>query len=64
MGVDKPSYKSQVPDYVLSRFDEKERVCLQPWVDSAADAIKMLAKHPLDMVRNRYTRKSIEAICP
>jgi PTH1 family peptidyl-tRNA hydrolase len=63
MGVGKPAYKSQVPDYVLAPFNEEERECIEAWVKHAAESVNMLLSHSLEEVRNRYTIKSIETLC-
>jgi len=55
MGIDKPTYKSQVADYVLSQFNKEEQQHLSQWIESAAKASLELTKHPLNIVSSKYT---------
>lgn len=63
IGVDKPAHKSQVADYVLADFSPQERQCLDALVSYAAEALDALLRVPLEEVKSRYSRKSIEAMC-
>jgi len=55
MGIDKPIYKSQVADYVLSPFNQEEQQNLSQWIESAAIASLESTKHPLNIVSSKYT---------
>jgi len=55
MGIGKPTYKSQVADYVLSQFSKEEQQHLSQWRESAAIASLELTKHPLNVVSSKYT---------
>jgi len=55
MGIDKPAYKSQVADYVLSTFSKEEQQNLSQWIENAAIASLELTKHPLGIVSSKYT---------
>jgi len=57
MGIDKPQYKSQVADYVLSPFSKEEHQNLSSWIEKAAKATLELTKHPLNIVSSKYTVK-------
>jgi len=61
MGIDKPIYKSQVADYVLSPFSEEEQKNLSPWIEKAAKATLELTQHPLNIVSSKYTIKKIKS---
>lgn len=60
MGVDKPEHKSQVVDYVLGNFSDKESKILTPWIEHTARAIKELQSKTLNEVKSRYSLKSFE----
>jgi len=55
MGIGKPVYKSQVVDYVLSRFTPEEMRVLPQWIDHAAKAALELTRHPVDRVASLYS---------
>jgi len=58
LGIGKPTYKSQVADYVLNPFNNEERQHLKQWIESAAKAVLELTKHPLNIVSSKYTIKA------
>lgn len=57
MGIGKPSYKSQVVDYVLQNFTPDEMRVLPQWIEHAARATLALTQDPLDKVATRYSVK-------
>ena len=61
MGVDKPSYKSQVADYVLADFSVEEEKKLAGWIAYTASAVKELKSKTLNEVKSRYSLKSFES---
>jgi len=61
MGVDKPSYKSQVADYVLANFSVEEEKKLAGWIAHTAYAVKELKSKTLNEVKSRYSLKSFES---
>jgi len=61
MGVDKPSYKSQVADYVLADFSLEEETKLAGWIAHTASAVKELKSKTLNEVKSRYSLKSFES---
>ena len=60
MGVGKPEYKSQVVDYVLGNFSNKEEKVLKGWINHTVQAIKELKTKTLDEVKSRYSLKSFQ----
>jgi PTH1 family peptidyl-tRNA hydrolase len=62
LGVDKPTIKSQVADYVLAPFTQEERKVLPDLITYAKEAVEALLRYSLDEVKTHYSRKSIEAI--
>jgi len=62
IGVGKPEYKSQVADYVLHDFSQKECVMLDKLIDYVAKASKHFIEEELVFVQSNYTLKSIESI--
>jgi PTH1 family peptidyl-tRNA hydrolase len=59
MGVGKPEYKSQVPDYVLHDFSDQESEHLDAWIAHTAQACLALTRQPFDEVRTRFSRKAL-----
>jgi PTH1 family peptidyl-tRNA hydrolase len=55
MGIGKPTYKSQVADYVLSQFSKDELENLPQWIEKSAKSVLELTKHPLNIVSSKYT---------
>jgi len=60
MGVDKPTHKSQVADYVLHDFSKEESEVLKPWIEHTSSAIKELQKSSLEEVKSKYSLKSFQ----
>jgi PTH1 family peptidyl-tRNA hydrolase len=60
MGVGKPTYKSQVADYVLHPFSDNEEKVLTGWIDHMVHAIKALQSKTLNEVKSRYSLKSFQ----
>ena len=60
MGVDKPTHKSQVADYVLHDFSKEENELLNPWIEHTTSAIKELQKSSLEEVKSKYSLKSFQ----
>jgi len=61
MGVDKPTHKSQVADYVLHDFSKEENEVLKPWIEHTSSAIKELQKSSLEEVKSKYSLKSFQS---
>jgi PTH1 family peptidyl-tRNA hydrolase len=57
LGVDKPEYKSQVPEYVLSNFNEEEQKKLENFVDYAANVALAFVDTPLIELKSKYSKK-------
>jgi len=55
MGIGKPEYKSEVANYVLSQFNEKEQQHLSQWIEDATIASLELTKYLLNTVSSKYT---------
>lgn len=62
MGIGKPLYKSQVADFVLSRFSEDEQQYINEWVEYTQKVILELEHHTLEAIKSKYTLKSIESL--
>jgi len=62
VGVGKPEHKSQVADYVLHDFSEKEAERLTQLIEHTAKACKALISEELNEVKSLYSLKSIEAL--
>lgn len=60
MGVDKPAYKSQVADYVLSDFSKEEHEILEPWINHTAAAIKAFKTDTLELIKSKYSLKAFK----
>ena len=61
MGVDKPTHKSQVADYVLHDFSSEENPILDAWIEHTASAIKYFKENSLNEVKSRYSLKFFES---
>ena len=59
MGIGKPPFKSQVPDYVLHDFSDEEAKHLDAWITHTAHACLALTRQPFDEVRSRFSRKAL-----
>ncbi len=55
MGIGKPIYKSQVVDYVLSKFTSEEMHVLPKWIEHASKATLELTRFSVDRVASLYT---------
>jgi PTH1 family peptidyl-tRNA hydrolase len=62
VGVDKPQYKSQVADYVLSDFSSIESSKLDMLINHCAKACIELQNVSLNDVKSFYSLKSIDAL--
>ncbi len=62
VGVGKPEHKSQVADYVLHDFSEKEKKRLNALIHHVAEACKALRVEGLNVVKSNYSLKSIEQL--
>lgn len=51
-------HKSVTSDYVLSRFDPREREVMQETVASAADAVECWLRHEVNTAMNKFNRKA------
>jgi len=62
VGVGKPEHKSQVADYVLHNFSEKEEHLLEALIHHVSSACKALLCEELNEVKSKYSLKSIEGL--
>lgn len=60
MGIGKPEHKSQVADYVLHPFSQKEQAIVSVWIKKAADAVELLLVSPLEEVSSKCSLKALE----
>ncbi|NOZ90409.1 MAG: aminoacyl-tRNA hydrolase [Epsilonproteobacteria bacterium] len=60
MGVGKPEYKSQVADFVLNNFSDKEESIIDGWIDHTVEAINQLQNRELEEVKSKYSLKSFK----
>jgi len=62
IGVGKPEHKSQVADYVLHNFSDKEQSEIDRLIVHVCHAAKALQRETLDTVKSKYSLKSIEGL--
>ncbi len=62
MGVDKPLYKSQVADYVLSPFSPEEEKKIPQWVEFCADVCEKIPHESLETIKSTCTLRNIDAL--
>jgi PTH1 family peptidyl-tRNA hydrolase len=62
VGVGKPEYRTQVPEYVLSDFSSSENKHLESLINHVSKASKMLLEEELSKIKSLYSLKSIEAL--
>jgi PTH1 family peptidyl-tRNA hydrolase len=62
IGVGKPTHRSQVADYVLHDFCTDEMSALEKLIAHVAQACTMLTNEDLDVVKAKYSLKSIEGL--
>ena len=59
LGVDKPKYKTQIADYVLSDFNNDEKEHLNTIIKHTSKAIEKLLDESLEKVASTFTKKSL-----
>jgi len=57
LGVDKPEFKTQVPNYVLSKFNENEQKMLDDFLDYSSDVALRFIDTPLVQLKSKYSKK-------
>ncbi len=57
MGVGKPQYKSQVPDYVLSDFTQDEEKIIPDWIEYTTKVLNEFNSRSLEEIKSRYSLK-------
>lgn len=62
LGIGKPTYKSQVADYVLQDFSPEESKWLDQWIDHVAKACRLIPYETLEMIKSRESLKTIESL--
>jgi PTH1 family peptidyl-tRNA hydrolase len=62
VGVGKPEHKTQVANYVLDNFSDKEEESLNPLIEHISKACKLLMSEELNVVKSNYSLKSIESL--
>jgi len=62
MGIDKPLYRSQVADFVLSDFNSEESDMLERWIAHVLKPCQLVMDEPLEKIKSHYTLKSIKAL--
>ncbi|HFQ61036.1 MAG TPA: aminoacyl-tRNA hydrolase [Epsilonproteobacteria bacterium] len=62
VGVGKPEHKSQVADYVLHSFNDIESAKLDKLIAHVVTACELLTKETLNVVKSKYSLKSIESL--
>lgn len=56
IGIDRPQLGMSVPDYVLGRFRQEERIPVQEAVEKSADACEAWLGKPFIQIMNEYNR--------
>jgi PTH1 family peptidyl-tRNA hydrolase len=54
MGIGNDFARGYQADYVLSRWESKEKTQLQEWIDNSVEILKSFAKSGVDMTMNRF----------
>jgi PTH1 family peptidyl-tRNA hydrolase len=62
MGIGKPEHKSQVSSFVLSNFSDTENDFLDKYINHTVEAISKLKSESLDVIKSKYSLKSIDSI--
>jgi len=62
IGIGRPEYRSQVSDYVLSKFDTQQSEKLDDLVDYVTMVCQKLATTELKQIKSLYSIKSIEKL--
>ena len=57
LGVDKPEHKTQVPNYVLSEFNQEEKQKLEKFVDYASEVALAFKDTPLIELKSKFSKK-------
>ena len=57
LGVDKPKFKTQVPNYVLSKFSEEEQKKLDSFLEYASKVALDFENTPLIELKSKYSKK-------
>ncbi len=60
MGVGKPQYKSQVPDYVLSDFTQDEEKIIPDWIEYTTKVLNEFNSRSLEEIKSRYSLKKFQ----
>lgn len=60
VGVGKPLHRSQVVDFVLQDFTQEESASLDRLIEHISKACNILLKDELNVVKSKYSLKSIE----
>jgi len=62
MGIGKPEHKSQVSSFVLSNFSDDENSFIDKYINHSIDGITKIKDDPLEIIKSKYTLKSIDSI--
>ena len=62
MGIGKPLHRSQVADYVLDDFLPEEALYVDRWIAYVADVCAMIPQKNLDIIKSKYSLRSIESL--
>ncbi len=57
VGIGHPGDRADVSSYVLSAFDDDEKVQLKTIIQHTADAVEALVKSDLESVKSKYSKK-------
>ena len=62
MGIGRPENKGEVSSFVLSSFSNEEQVCLDEWINNAADAVEKILVGDWEKVASLHSIKKSKCL--
>jgi len=62
MGVGKPEYKSEVPNYVLSNFSSSQEEIIPEWIEYTTKVLNQFKNKSLEEIKSKYSLKEFKPI--
>ena len=62
MGIGRPENKGEVSSFVLSSFSNEEQVCLDEWINNAADAVEEILVGEWEKVASLHSIKKSKCL--
>ena len=60
LGIGKPEFKGEVGSYVLSDFNEKEKLHLDEWISHCCDSIEFILENSIEDTSSKYAIKKFQ----